>query len=232
MLASAASESPGKTRCESQIPLSSWNEQQPRTVRPVMDACSSNYSEWNVDKTLMEDRTVRPVNKQPLRLFTQHADRFIVDDDDMDSNTVVESDMSLKSRSFLHRVNDRVRKMLDRSSKYATQDSNKHSLIWRMFMSSTLQASVFVGKEHSENLRSIKKTGNNLTMKQIFDISEKLIAGQSDEIYGVTPIDWEDSSWKQLSLVGDEEVISLSHKGLRIFRFCVMPWKDPPEPTI
>ena len=49
----------------------------------------------------------------------------------MDSNTVTESDLSLKSRSFLHRVNDRVRKMLDESSKDATLDSNKHSLIWR-----------------------------------------------------------------------------------------------------
>ena len=57
-----------------------------------------------------------------------------------------------------------------------------------MFMSSTLQASVFMGKEYSENLRSIKNTGINLTMKQTFDISEKLIAGQSDEIYGVNTI--------------------------------------------
>ena len=76
-------------------------------------------------------------------------------------------------------------------------------------MSSTLQASIFMGKEYSEILRSIKNTGNNLTMKQMFDISEKLISEQSGEIYGVTPIDWEDSSWKQSSLVGDEEVISL-----------------------
>ena len=34
-----------------------------------------------------------------------------------------------KSRSFLHRVNDRVRKMLDQSSKDAMQDIDKHSLI-------------------------------------------------------------------------------------------------------
>ena len=38
VLASTASESPGKTRYESQIPLSSWTEQQPRTGRPVKDA--------------------------------------------------------------------------------------------------------------------------------------------------------------------------------------------------
>ena len=45
VLASAASESPGKTRYESQIPLSSWTEQQPRMERPVMGASSSDYSE-------------------------------------------------------------------------------------------------------------------------------------------------------------------------------------------
>ena len=43
VLASTASESPWKTRYVSQIPLTSWNEQHPRTVRPVKDACSSSY---------------------------------------------------------------------------------------------------------------------------------------------------------------------------------------------
>ena len=170
----------------------------------------------------MEVRTWRLANVQPPGLFSQHTDRFIVDDDDMDSSTITESDLSLKSRSFLHRVNDRVRKMLDQSSKDATQDINKHSLIWEMFMSLTLEASIFMGKEYSETLRSIKNTGNNLTMKQMFDISEKLIVGQSDEIYGVTPINWEDSSWKQLSLVGDEEIISLSHAKVHVFSDSVL----------
>ena len=38
VLASTASESPVKTRCESPLPLSSWTEQQPRTEIPVLDA--------------------------------------------------------------------------------------------------------------------------------------------------------------------------------------------------
>ena len=59
-------------------------------------------------------------------------------------------------------------------------------------------------------------------MKQMFDISEKLIVGQSDEIFGVTPINWEDSSWKQLSLVNDEEVISLSHAKVYVFSDSVL----------
>ena len=66
-----------------------------------------------------------------------------------------------------------------------------------MFMCSTLEASVFMGKNYSENLHSITNTGKDLTMKLMFDISEKLIAGQSDEIYGVNTINWGDSSWRQ-----------------------------------
>ena len=79
-----------------------------------------------------------------------------------------------------------------------------------------------MGKEYSENLCSIKNTGNNLTMKQMFDISEKLIVGQSDEIYGVTPVNWEDPSWKRLSLVGGEKVISFSHTKFYVFSDSVL----------
>ena len=88
-------------------------------------------------------------------------------------------------------------------------------------MSSTLQASVFMGKNYSDNLHSIKYT-EDLTMKQMFDISEKLITEQSDEIYGMSTINWERSSWKHLSLVGDEEVISLLHTKVHVFSDSVL----------
>ena len=98
----------------------------------------------------------------------------MVDNDKMDSYTEAESEMSLESRSFLHRVNDQVRKRQNQSSKDATKDSDKHSVIWGMFMSRTLQASVFMVKNYSHNLHSIKNTGD-LAVRQMFDISEKLI---------------------------------------------------------
>ena len=47
--------------------------------------------------------------------------------------------------------------MLDRSPVDAMQDIDKRSMIWVMFMSSTLEASVFMGKNDSDNLHSIKK---------------------------------------------------------------------------
>ena len=37
----------------------------------------------------------------------------------------------------------------------------------------------------------------------MFDISAKLVSEQ-DEIYGVKTINWESSSWKYLSLIGDQ----------------------------
>ena len=79
----------------------------------------------------------------------------------------------------------------------------KHSVLWGMFMSVTLESAGFMGKNYSDNWHSIKNT-KDLSMKQMFDISEKLVSEQSDEIYGVKTINWEDSSWKYLSLIGDE----------------------------
>ena len=97
-------------------------------------------------------------------------------------------------------------------------------------MSVTLESSVFMGKNYSDNWHSIINT-KDLTMKQMFDISEKLVSEQLDEIYGVKTINWENSSWKDLSLIGDEEFINLQHtKILRILRFCLVSWKDERNP--
>ena len=167
MLASTASEKPVKTKSESQeVPLSSWNEQQPRRGRPVRGASSSNSSEWNND-----DKWSSQVRKSGEMTNTSTErpvfDKFVIDDD-MDSDTATESNLSLRSRSFLNRVKDRLRKMLKRSPEDSMQDIDKRSMIWGMFMSSTVEASVFMGKNYSENLLSIKSTGENLTLKKMF----------------------------------------------------------------
>ena len=41
-------------------------------------------------------------------------------------------------------------------------------------------------------------------------------------VYGVNTINWGDSSWKHLSLVHDEEVISLSHAKVYVFSDSVL----------
>ena len=72
-------------------------------------------------------------------------------------------------------------------------------------------------------------------MKQMFDISEKLIVGQSDEIYGVKTINWCDSAWKHLSLIGDEEVVSLSRAKVYVFSdsvLCLGKMSENPQSNI
>ena len=98
------------------------------TRKPVTLASSSNSSEWNNDDKwssqvqksgeMSKTRTGKPVSNK------------LVTDIDMDSATAAESDLSLRSRSFLNRVNDRLRKMLNRSSQDAMQDIDKCSMIW------------------------------------------------------------------------------------------------------
>ena len=197
-LSSSASESPVKRSYESQSPLSAQAKMYDRTEKPIVccdtshehrhhhrfveSTHSASYSEWDADKVwysqewksdeLMDDRTVTPV-VCPQR----GAQQFVIGDDE------TESELSLGSRSFLNRVNDQVRKRQKRSSMNETEDSEKHSVTWRMFMSSTLQSSVFMVKNCSDNWHSIKNT-KDLTMKQMFDISAKLVSEQ-DEIYGV-----------------------------------------------
>ena len=78
------------------------------------------------------------------------------------------------------------------------------------------------GEELLRQFTFLKNTGKHPTLKQMFEISEKLILEQSDEIFGVSQISWENSRSQQ----------SLTCKGLCILRFCVMSWKCESEPNI
>ena len=118
VLAPIASESSGKTRSESQkVLVSSLNEQLTGTVKPVTHASSSNFSEWNNDDKWSSH--VRKSGEMSKTSLVKPVDDKFVIDYDMDSDTFTESNLSLKSRSFLNRVNDRLRKRLDHYSKDA-----------------------------------------------------------------------------------------------------------------
>ena len=89
-----------------------------------------------------------------------------------------------------------------------------------MFMSSTLQASVFMEKNYSDNWHSIKNT-KDLTLRHMFDISTRLVSEQ-DEISGLETIGWENHSWKYLSLIGDKRIISLQRTKFYLFSDSVL----------
>ena len=102
----------------------------------------------------------------------------------------------------------------------ATGDGQKHSMIWGMFMSVTLESAVFMGEKYLDNCHSIANT-KDLTLKQIFDISTKLVSDQ-DEISGLETIGWENHAWKYLSSIGDERVINLQRTKVYVFSDSVL----------
>ena len=217
-LSSIASESQGKTRHESLSILSPQGEKYDRTGSPVVCpqgrphrslvyAHSSSYSDINerlkhvslVRTSFWKRRKITIVRGGPLFALKEKRINSLLETTKQNQNCHWDPDHSCTG--WMTKC-DKGKK----SSTDATKDSNKHSVIWGMFMFSTLQAFVFMGKNYSDNWHSIKNTEDH-PKKQKFDISEKLTVEQSDEIHGVKTINWENSSWKYLSLIGDEQVV-------------------------
>ena len=68
-------------------------------------------------------------------------------------------------------------------------------------------------------------------MKQMFDMSEKLIVVQSDEIYGVTPINWEDPPWNYLWSVMKKSSLSRTRRFMFFSDFVLCLGKMNQNPT-
>ena len=88
----------------------------------------------------------------------------------------IEWSSAKKAKTILNRWNRRQRRTFLWFGECSGLQHCKHLYSW--------------GKNYSDHLHSIKNT-EDPTMKQMFDISEKLISEQSDEIYGVRTISWE-----------------------------------------
>ena len=87
-------------------------------------------------------------------------------------------------------------------------------------MAVTMESATFMGKNFQDNKNSIVNTAD-LTLKQMFDISAKLVAEQ-DEFSDLETIGWEKHSWKYLSLIGDERVINLQRTKVYVFSDSVL----------
>ena len=123
-----------KNRHESQFPLNSRTEQHHRTGRPVYTLSHQPTQNGMLIKLgLLKSGNLMnwwKIEQGDLLYSHQHTDRFIVENDKMNSYTEAESEMSLESRSFWHKVNDQVRTRQNQSSKDAKKDSDKHFVIW------------------------------------------------------------------------------------------------------
>ena len=61
------------------------------------------------------------------------------------------------------------------------EDCTEHSIIWGMFMATTLNAATFMGKNYS-TMQNVVQNEENLTLKQMFDITAHTIHND-EEIY-------------------------------------------------
>ena len=160
--------------------------------------------------------SLRDTSGRPDNINSQEVARpqnFVMGNDE------TELELSVDSGSFVNRVNDQVRKRQKRISN-VTGDEEEHSMIWGMFMAVTMESATFMGKNFQNNRNSIVNT-TDLTLKQMFDISAKLVS-QQEEITGLETIGGENHSWKYMSLIGDERIINLQRTKVYVFSDSVL----------
>ena len=164
------------------------------------NAHSARYGE------LIPDRTGKPVS-------VHHQEQAYSE------NFVMGSDAA----EFVNKVKDQVWNRQKRMSNVA-ESGDEHSIIWWMFMATTLNAATFMGKTFS-TIQSVVKNHESLTLKQMFDVRAQLseqsgrnqLPGQNSvgkEFLDTSVINWWWNSHQ-----------SSRHKSLCNLGFCVVPRK-------
>ena len=160
------------------------------------NAHSARYGE------LIHDRTGEPVSVHQHE--QAHFEKFI---------------MGIDEAEFVNKVKDQVRNRQKRMSNVA-ESGDEHSIIWRMFMATTLNAATFMGKNFS-TIQSVVKNHESLTLKQMFDVTLQLVNNQK-EINCLDKILYGKNSWTLLSLKNDEVVINLQSTKVYVFSDSVL----------
>ena len=163
--------------------------------------CAWSSQEWKAEVT-MHDRSGQPDNSNSQEVA--NSENFVMGSD---------------AAEFANKVKDQVRKRQKRISNVAGE-GEEHSIIWGMFMAATMDSATFMEKNFQDSQNSIVNT-TDLTLKQMFGISAKLVREQ-DEISNLETIRWEKHSWKYLSLIGDERVINLQRAKVYVFSDSVL----------
>ena len=179
----------------------SWGtlqEVDPHREEPILgrNAHSARYGE------LIHDRTGKPVSVHHQE--QAYSEIFVMGSD------VAE---------FVNKVKDQVRHRQKRMSNVA-ESGYEHSIIWGMFMATTLHAATFMGKNFS-TIQSVVKNHESLTLKQMFDVTAQLVHNQ-EEINCLDKILWGKNSWTRLSLIDDEIVINFQRTKVFVFSYAVL----------
>ena len=95
-----------------------------------------------------------------------------------------------------------IRKICGQSPTDDLDDLDVNTAIWGIFMNTTLQAAVHLGRDQMENLL-FTKNQHLKSAKQLLQATEKLIKDQT-EINALTTIDYKDLTWRSTSLLCDK----------------------------
>ena len=179
----------------------SWDTLQkvdPHREEPLLgrNAHSARYGE------LKHDRTEKPVSVHHQE--QAYSENFVMGGD---------------AAEFVNKVKDQVRNRQKRMSNVA-ESGDEHSIIWGMFMATTLNAATFMGKNFS-TIQSVVKNHESLTLKQMFDVTAQLVNNQ-EEINWLDIILWGKNSLTRLSLIDDEIVINLQRTKVYVFSDSVL----------
>ena len=120
---------------------------------------------------------------------------------------------------FVNIVKDQVRNRQKRMLNVA-ESGDEHSITWRMFMDTTMNAATFMGKNFS-TIQSVVKNHESLTLKQMFDVTAQFVNNQ-EEINCLDKILYGKNSWTRLSLIDDAVVINLQSTKVYVFSDSVL----------
>ena len=128
--------------------------------------------------------------------------------------------MGSDTTEFVNKVKNQVRIRQKRMSSDVAEDCTEHSIIWGMFMATTLNAATFMGKSYS-TMRNVLQNEKRITLKQMFEISAATI-NNDEEVYCLDKIEYQRNTWTKLSLINDPVVIGLQSTKVYVFSDSVL----------
>ena len=126
---------------------------------------------------------------------------------------------AVNAAEFVNKVRNQVRIRQKRMSSIA-ESGEEHSIIWGMFMVTTMNAAIFMGKNFS-TIQSVVKNHESLTLKQMFDVTAQIV-NNKEEINGLDKILYQKNSWTHLSLINDPVIINLQSTKVYVFSHSVL----------
>ena len=120
---------------------------------------------------------------------------------------------------LVNKVRNQVRIRQKRMSSNA-EDCTEHSIIWGMFMATTLNAATFMGKNYS-TMQNVVQNEENLTLRQMFDVTAQTIHNE-DEIYCLDKVVYQKNSSTQPSLINDPVIINFQSTKVYVFSDSVL----------